>query len=142
MTTCFRRGYPDLHSRNIMASRVHGRFIEDDPGTQLHPSMTVSGEDIFVTKKRVSAFAGSDLELVLRSLEINHLILAGLSTSGAVLSTARQAADLDYQFTVLKDLCADREDDVHDMLVERIFPRQGKVMNSEKWLADSYGGLG
>lgn len=136
VTTSFRRRYPDLHPRNKMAPRVHGHYIEDDPGTKLHPGMTVSEEDIFVTKKRVSAFAGSDLELILRSLDINHLILAGVITSGAVLSTARQAADLDFQLTFLKDLCVERDVEVHNILMERVFPRQGRVVDSDEWLAD------
>ncbi len=43
-----------------------------------------------VTKKRVSAFAGSDLEVVLRSLEVDSLVLTGIATSGVVLSTTAQ----------------------------------------------------
>ena len=49
--------------------------------------------EILVTKKRISAFAGSDLDMVLRSRDVTHLVLAGISTSGVVLSTVREAAD-------------------------------------------------
>jgi nicotinamidase-related amidase len=52
-----------------------------------------------VTKKRVSAFAGSDLDLVPRAGEIDSLVLTGIATSGVVLSTLRQAADLDFGLT-------------------------------------------
>jgi len=93
--------------------------------------------DIVVTKRRVSAFSGSDLEVLLRSLEIRHLILAGISTSGVVLSTTREAADKDYQLTILSDLCADNDPEVRKILMEKVFPRQAIVINSEEWIKTS-----
>jgi nicotinamidase-related amidase len=44
----------------------------------------------------VSAFSGSDLDVLLRGLDADTLVLSGIATSGVVLSTLRQAADLDY----------------------------------------------
>jgi nicotinamidase-related amidase len=53
---------------------------------------------------------------------ITTLILAGISTGGVVLSTVREAMDLDYQIVVIHDACADRDQDVHDFLTEKLFP--------------------
>jgi nicotinamidase-related amidase len=89
--------------------------------------------EVVVTKKRVSAFAGSDLELVLRAHEVTDLVLAGIATSGVVLSTVREAADRDYAITVLADLCLDGDDEVHRVLTEKVFPRQADVINSSDW---------
>ncbi len=47
-----------------------------------------------VVKKRVSAFTGSDLDVVLRAGEVDSLVMAGIATSGVVLSTLRQAAEV------------------------------------------------
>ena len=91
------------------------------------PIMTPVGDDIVVTKRRFSAFSGSDLEIVLRAGDIRHLVLAGVSTSGVVLSTLREAADKDFQITVLSDVCADSDKEVHAFLCEKIFPRQATV---------------
>ena len=88
-----------------------------------------------VTKRRVSAFAGSDLDVILRAGGITHLVLAGIATSGVVLSTLRQAADLDYQLTVLSDGCLDADAEVHRVLTEKIFPRQAGVVTIEEWAA-------
>jgi nicotinamidase-related amidase len=55
----------------------------------------------------VSAFAGSDLDVVLRAGGIEALVLSGIATSGVVRSTLRQAADLDFSLTVLSDGCVD-----------------------------------
>jgi nicotinamidase-related amidase len=134
--TCFRRNYPELSSRNFSAARVaaNGGYVEGDPSVDFPASITPHADDIVVTKRRVSAFQGSDLEIVLRGLGVDNLVIFGLSTSGAVLSTVRQAADLDFKLTVLADLCCDRNEDVHTMLVEQLFPKQTNVVGVEEWV--------
>lgn len=78
---------------------------------------------------------GPDLDIILRAGGITHLVLAGIATSGVVLSTVRQAADLDYQLTVLSDGCLDADPEVHRMLTEKIFPRQAEVVRIGAWTA-------
>ena len=108
-------------------------LVEGNPETEIHPDVAPVEGDVLVTKRRVSAFSGSDLELVLRSLGVEDLVLVGLSTSGAVLSTTLQAADLDYRVTVLEDHCLDLDEEVHRLLVEKILPGQAAVMSSQEW---------
>ncbi|MGH8981147.1 MAG: cysteine hydrolase family protein, partial [Acidimicrobiales bacterium] len=98
----FRSGAPEVSPRNRAFAAIAGSesFGEDDPATQIHPDVAPRRGDVVVVKKRVSAFAGSDLDVVLRSLDVRSLVLAGIATSGVVLSTLRQAADLDYELTV------------------------------------------
>jgi nicotinamidase-related amidase len=88
-----------------------------------------------VTKRRVSAFTGSDLEVLLRSGGIDSLVLAGIATSGVVLSTLRQAADLDYRLTVLADGCLDADPEVHQVLLQKVFTRQAEVTSIADWTA-------
>ena len=57
----------------------------------------------------------------------------GHSTSGVILSTVRLAADLDYHLIVVEDGCADRDEEVHSLLMEKVFPRQGTVVSSGRW---------
>jgi len=88
-----------------------------------------------VTKRRVSAFAGSDLDVLLRARRTEHLVLAGIATSGLVLSTLRQAADLDFRLTVLADGCLDADPEVHQVLLHKVFPRQAEVTSVAEWAA-------
>jgi nicotinamidase-related amidase len=60
-------------------------------------------------------------------------VLAGIATSGVVLSTVREAADKDYKITVLADCCADRDEEVHRVLLTKVFPRQAEVMDAAAW---------
>jgi nicotinamidase-related amidase len=90
--------------------------------------------ELLVTKRRVSAFAGSDLDVVLRTKGIDALVLSGIATSGVVLSTLREAADLDFDLTVLSDGCADADPEVHRVLTEKVFVRQANVLTTQEWI--------
>jgi len=107
--------------------------LDTEEAFKVHESVSPQPEDIIITKRRVSAFTGSDMEVVLRSLGINHLVLTGISTGGVVLSTLREASDKDYALTVLSDCCADRDEEVHRVLITKIFPRQAEVMTVDEW---------
>jgi nicotinamidase-related amidase len=63
------------------------------------------------------------------------LILMGHATSGVILSTVRLAADLDYHVIVVEDGCADRDPDVHTLLMEKVFPRQATVVSAAEMVA-------
>ena len=137
VTVGFRPGHPEISARNRSFSAVAsaGRFTDTDPAAEIHPAVAPAAKDLVVTKRRVSAFAGSDLEVLLRSLGAGTLVLAGIATSGVVLSTLRQAADLDYRLVVLADACLDADPEVHRVLTEKVFPRQADVLTVDEWAA-------
>jgi nicotinamidase-related amidase len=126
----FRPGYPEVSPAHptFAAVRESGRYIEGTPGTEVHPAVAPRPGEVVVTKHRVSAFAGTDLELILRANGAEALILAGIATSGVVLSTVRHAADADYRLVVVEDCCADRDAEVHRVLTEKVFARQTTVV--------------
>jgi nicotinamidase-related amidase len=109
-------------------------FTLSHPATQVHARLEPRPEEPIIVKRRVSAFSGSDLDVLLRAAGADTLVLAGLSTSGVLLSTLRQAADLDYRITVLSDACADRDSEVHRVLMEKVFPRQALVTTVDQWI--------
>jgi nicotinamidase-related amidase len=128
----FRPGYPEISPRNPTFSVIgqSGLLQAGSPGAQTHPAVApIKGEPV-VTKHRVSAFGGTDLQTILRSRAVETLVLAGVHTSGVVLSTLRQAFDLDYRILVAGDCCADPDREVHDMLLSRVFPRQATVTSA------------
>jgi nicotinamidase-related amidase len=130
-----RAGHPELSGRNkAFGALPPGALTEGDPATDVHEDVAPLPGEPVVAKKRVSAFTGSDLEVILRSGGIEHLVLAGVATSGVVLSTLRQAADLDYRLTVLADGCYDPDPEVHRVLTEKVFPRQADVVTIEEWV--------
>ena len=133
----FRSGYPEVSTRNKMFGPLARSTpaAGNDEATQVHPDVAPEPGDIIVTKRRVSAFAGSDLDMVLRAGDIDHLVLTGIATSGVVLSTLRQAADLDFGLTVLSDGCLDSDPEVHRVLTGKVFPHQADVTTVAEWTA-------
>lgn len=133
----FRPGGPEISSRNKGFSAMGGKekwtAEQATQFIQIHPDLAPQPEDILVVKRRVSAFTGSDLEVVLRGQGITHMVLTGIATSGVVLSTLREAADKDYQLTVIADCCADRDEEVHRVLTTKVFPRQAEVISVADW---------
>jgi nicotinamidase-related amidase len=130
----FREGYPEVSPQNKSFAAIKARnMTTSDASTQIHASVAPLPGEPVVTKLRVSAFAGSDLEVLLRAQGIATLILTGIATSGVVLSTLREAADKDYGLVVLADACLDADLEVHRVLTEKVFPRQAEVMSVSEW---------
>lgn len=132
----FRQGAPEISAANRTFSAAKQRFGNADMSQfmQIIPELAPAEGEITVVKRRVSAFAGSDLEIVLRALNINHLVLAGIATGGVVLSTLREAADKDFQLTVIADCCADTDKESHEFLTQKIFTKQADVINVAEWV--------
>jgi nicotinamidase-related amidase len=126
----FRTGYPDVAANNKIFGRASeaGYMLEADASTDLHEGLGARSDDVVIRKRRVSAFKGTDLDLILRARGIRTVVLGGIATSGVVLSTVREAADLDYNVVVLRDCCADPDETVQEVLLDRIFPVQADVI--------------
>jgi nicotinamidase-related amidase len=134
----FRPGFPEITDATTNASfaGIHARAAAM-PGLANpvpDPSIEALPTEMVITKRRVSAFTGSDLEVILRGHKIDHLVLTGIATSGVVLSTVREASDKDYRLSVLADACADRDPEVHSVLVNKVFPRQAEVLTTDQWI--------
>ncbi|MER0243451.1 isochorismatase family cysteine hydrolase [Streptomyces sp. HSW2009] len=130
-----RPGFPEVGTRNkaLTAIARAGAYVAGAPGTEIHPQVAPLPGDVVITKRRASAFSGSDLDVVLRARGITSLVLTGIATSAVVLSTLCQANDLDFDLTVLADACLDLDPEVHRVLVERLFPQWAEVLNTEEW---------
>ena len=134
----FRPGLPEVTTRNrlfasIKSSPQHQKLFEGASGS-VHPALGPAPDDIVVTKHRISAFPGSDLQMILRAKEIDTLVLFGIATSGVVLSTLLEACDADYRTVVIADCCADTDAELHRVLIERLFPLRGEVTTAAEFL--------
>ena len=132
----FSEGYPEISPQNKPFSAIPnwGGMTVADEATQIHEAIHPKEDEPVVTKYRVSAFAGSNLEIILRSQQIDTLILSGISTGGVVLSTLREAADKDFILTVLADACFDSDPEVHRILTGKVFPVQAEVLTVNDWI--------
>ncbi|WP_406121177.1 cysteine hydrolase family protein [Streptomyces sp. NBC_00989] len=102
----------------------------EDDATRIDARITPEDGDIVVRKIRYGSGSTTDLHEQLSDRGIDTLVLAGISTSGVVLSTVIDAADRDYRVFVLSDGVADPDADTHRVLVEKVFPSRAHVIDT------------
>jgi nicotinamidase-related amidase len=129
----------NLPERNLSFGRLKANptFLNNlslsSEASQYVEELSPKPGDIDLRKVRTGPFMcgpSTELHRVFQNRGIDTLIVAGIATSGAVLSAVRQAADLDYRLFILEDCCWDPEDEVHQVLMSKVFPRQGRVVKS------------
>jgi nicotinamidase-related amidase len=135
----FRTNRADLPPDNALIASFFNAgdiFHEGASGTEL--DLPVEDQDVVVLKRRASAFAGTDLDLVLRARGVDTIAVAGVATSAMVAATCYDAADRGYQVIVLRDGCADGDPGVHDVFMDKIFPGRGHdVVSCAAWPSPS-----
>ena len=138
ITISFRPSHPECSPRNLIFGGLakSNAYVNGAPETAIHPSIAPLPTDIVVEKKRVSAFSGSDLDVVLRSLGVEKLVMAGMITSGVVLSTVCEAVDKDFEIVVLRDLCVDFKEETHRVLMDDLFAKRGVVVGARDWIKE------
>jgi nicotinamidase-related amidase len=123
--------YAAIPDRNKSFSALAGkRFLTDGAETAaIHDDIGLERDEAIFTKRRVGAFSTTKLATALAARGIDTLFLAGISTSGCVLSTLRDAADRDFRLFVLADCCGDPDAELHRVLTTKLFPRQADVID-------------
>jgi nicotinamidase-related amidase len=132
----FRPGHPEVDPGHPTFGRIlqSGKFVIGTDSAAFAGGLGAKPEELVVHKHRVSAFSGNDLEMILRSKGINHLVLFGIATSGIVLSTVREASDKDFRSLVIEDCCYDADEEVHRVLMTKVFLRQAGVVKADAFV--------
>jgi nicotinamidase-related amidase len=107
-------------SRIFQGAKKAGLFKLGEWGTEVHPALAPQPGDFDIVKHRVSPFFATSLEAILRSNGIGRLYVSGVSTSGAVLSAAKDGHDRDYDVYVLEDCSAALTDEQHQAVIEQM----------------------
>ena len=130
----FRPGFPEVSERNRLFSSLtknadYAKMLNTE-WLNLHPALEARPDEPVVAKSRVSAFEGTDLKVLLRSKDIDTLVLFGIITSGVVLSTALEAMDQDYRVLIVRDACADSDPELHTCLLDRLLAKRTDVVTT------------
>jgi nicotinamidase-related amidase len=131
----FRAGYRDIADSNKAFALIKMKNLFPPDASKLISILQPGHDEIVVDKDRFCAFSGNDLKEVLRSGGIKHLVMAGVATSGVILSTFTLAADEDYGITILSDACADLKAGLRQELMRNLYPRSAKVLTVDQWIA-------
>ncbi len=115
----FAKGYHECSNHSPLFSKVKAvnALQLGTWGTDFHEALSVNLADIVIVKPRISGFYNTCLEAILRANTIDTLLLSGVSTENAILSTARDAHDRDYKVTIIEDACAAKDDANHQAVL-------------------------
>ena len=111
-----------------------GPFADYAPDVELHGGVAPAEGDLVITKTKPGPFSTTALDVTLREGGRDNLVVMGVATSGCVLSAVRWAVDVNYTFTVLSDACSDGDPEVHLVLTEKVYPRQGQVISTDEFV--------
>ncbi len=111
-----------------------GAFQEYAPDVEIHPGVAPAAGETVITKTRPGPFSTTALDVNLREMGKDTLVVMGVATSGCVLSAVRWANDINYKFIVLADACSDADPEVHRVLTEKVYPRQGTVITTQQFI--------
>lgn len=104
----------------FMGVKNAGLFKLGTWGTEVHPKLAPKPQDFDIIKHRVSPFYATTLEAILGANKITRLVLCGVSTTGAVLSAAKDGHDRDYDITILDDCSAAATNEQHKATLEMV----------------------
>ncbi|WP_058187867.1 isochorismatase family protein [Terracidiphilus gabretensis] len=100
----------------------------------LVPELDAQPSDILISKQRVGAVLGTDLDAKLKERGVTQVFMTGIATSMGVEATARSAFDLGYNVVFVSDAMTDLNPVSHKHTLETTFPRMGEVDTTDNVL--------
>jgi nicotinamidase-related amidase len=137
ITVSFRHDYADApaHSPLFQGEKARGVMKAGSPGVAICDELTPQAGDIVINKHCVDPFNGTHLHNVLRSHDVDTLLLMGIWTNYVVEATARTGADSGYRIIVVTDACASNSDENHQFFVNNILPTIGTAATANEVVA-------
>lgn len=136
----------ERHSRTFadFGRELDGRepvhCVEDDPDTDLVPAMTPLPDEYHVVKRRYSAFFGTDLEILLKGLHADTLILCGALTDVCVHYTFVDAHQHDYHVRVAADAVGGSSQAAHDASLTAMEYLQSGALRTSQDIVEAFRG--
>ncbi|MCO5599096.1 hypothetical protein L7F22_053196 [Adiantum nelumboides] len=119
-------------AKAAMGESLPEPFKAGGAGASLVPELKAQKGDVELRKNRFGPFSSTDLHEQLTKRGIDSIVVAGVKTSGCVLSTVRYAADHDFKIVVASDCVKDKDQAIDDVLIGKVFPEQAHVITSDE----------
>ena len=122
--------YKDLSRLQGLIARVQTSESGSEPAELLEGA---ADKTFYRRLGNISAIHPADVKQYLRGKGIKSLVIMGLSTSGCVLRTSFEAAEEGFVVTIISDGCADRDQDVHEVLFSKVLQQAAFAMTAAEF---------
>lgn len=115
----FAPDYSDMHANSLLlAGTAEAQCLQEGtPGASITAEVTPASGDLVITHQRIGAFAGTDLERILRDRGVSTLLVLGVATNASVETNARWASDLGFDVVLVEDACSTTSPEAHEASV-------------------------
>jgi nicotinamidase-related amidase len=135
LTEAVRKLLADLPVGPLFSGIVEtGAFAEGTWGAEIHEEVKPHEEEIIVIGRAPNSFYATNLDPILRGLNIRTIVLSGVATNMVVESTARYACDALYEVIILRDCCASFNEEMHSFTLDNVLPNLATISNSEDFV--------
>ena len=110
-------------------------MLEGTAAVEVIDELAPQDGDYIVVKPRFSAYYGTNMDGILKSLGTETILVGGISTQRSVEGTAREAKNRDTQCVVVSDCCTAGEEDIHQMTIDHVLPLLVRVRNTDEVIA-------
>lgn len=110
----------DVKANSLLAAlaRKHGAVVAGTPQAQIVPELTPSSQDFVIKRSSgLIGFIGTSLDAMLRRMNVETIVIAGVSTDVAMTGCAMVATDLGYRVVIVEDCTAASDPATHEVIV-------------------------
>lgn len=111
-----------------------GAFTEGTWGAEFHEEVKPHEGELIVIGRGTNSFYATDLDRILRVLNIRTIVLSGVATNMVIESTTRYACDELYEVIILRDCCASFNEEMHSFTLDNVLPNLAAISNSEEFI--------
>lgn len=123
----------DLTRKDLFIEK-DGFLIEKSHGSEIIDELKPLSEEIVIVKRRFSAFFGTELDLILRRMDIKTIILTGIQTPNCIRATAFDGISLDYEVIVISDATKSKSEEIQKSNLNDMKEVGIKIFKTEKLL--------
>jgi len=115
----------------------HPFAVEGSLGAQVVDELLPAPEEYLIHKTRMSAFIGTELDLMLRNLGITDLVVTGIQTPNCIRTSVFDAIAYNYRVTLIEDAVGAKNDTIHYANVQDMANIGVSILKTREFLANS-----